>query len=149
MKPSTFLLGLSVTLVSGHTIFQRVSVGGVDKGQTVGVRVPANDNPVQNINDAALACNLGLVSPQSSTVITIPAGSKVGTWWQHVLGGAQSANDADNPIAKSHKGPIQVYLAKVDNAATAGTSGLKWFKVASEGLSGGNWAVDNMISGNG
>lgn len=65
------------------------------------------------------------------------------------LRGAQSANDPDNPIAKSHKGPISYYLAKVDNAATTGTSGLKWFKVAHEGLSGGKWAVDNMIAGGG
>jgi lytic cellulose monooxygenase (C1-hydroxylating) len=39
-----------------------------------------------------------------------------------------------------------VYLAKVDNAATAGTTGLKWFKVAEAGLNaGGTWAVDAMI----
>lgn len=42
-----------------------------------------------------------------------------------------------------------VYLAKVDNAATAGTSGLKWFKVAESGLSGNTWAVDTMIANGG
>jgi hypothetical protein len=35
------------------------------------------------------------------------------SWVQHIIGGAQGANDADNPIASSHKGPITVYLAKV------------------------------------
>ena len=65
------------------------------------------------------------------------------------LRGAQSANDPDNPIAASHKGPISYYLAKVGNAATTGTTGLKWFKVAHEGLSGGKWAVDNMIAAGG
>lgn len=42
-----------------------------------------------------------------------------------------------------------VYLAKVDNAATATPSGLKWFKVAEDGLDGGKWAVDKMIANNG
>lgn len=49
----------------------------------------------------------------------------------------------------SGQGPIQVYLAKVSNAASSGTSGLSWFKIASDGLSGGKWGVDNMVSNNG
>jgi len=42
-----------------------------------------------------------------------------------------------------------VYLAKVDNAASAATTGQKWFKVAEAGLSGGKWAVDTMIANKG
>ena len=42
-----------------------------------------------------------------------------------------------------------MYLARVDNAATAATSGLKWFKVAEAGLSGSTWAVDTMIANGG
>lgn len=42
-----------------------------------------------------------------------------------------------------------VYLAKVDNAASAGTTGLQWFKVAEDGLTDGIWAVDKMIANNG
>lgn len=42
-----------------------------------------------------------------------------------------------------------VYLAKVNDAATASPSGLKWFKVAERGLSNGKWAVDEMIANNG
>lgn len=42
-----------------------------------------------------------------------------------------------------------VYLAKVDNAATTGTSGLRWFKVAEDGLNGGTWAVDKLIANGG
>lgn len=41
------------------------------------------------------------------------------------------------------------YMAKVDNAASTGTSGLKWFKVAEEGLSGSKWGVDTMIANGG
>lgn len=45
---------------------------------------------------------------------------------------------------------ISYTRAKVDNAATSGTSGLKWFKVAQDGLtSDGKWAVDRMIANGG
>lgn len=61
------------------------------------------------------------------------------------------ANDPDNPIAASHKGPVSVYLAKVDNAATAGTTGHRWFKIAEDGLTNNNgqWGVDRMIQNQG
>lgn len=42
-----------------------------------------------------------------------------------------------------------VYLAKVNDAATASPSGLNWFKVAERGLNNGKWAVDEMIANNG
>ncbi|KAI0022974.1 glycoside hydrolase family 61 protein [Xylariomycetidae sp. FL0641] len=149
MKAQSLLLAIAATLTSGHTIFQKVSVNGADQGQLKGVRAPDSDYPIQDVNDAAFACNKNL-KHVDSTVISVPAGAKVGAWWGHVIGGAQSANDADNPIASSHKGPIMVYLAKVDDAASAQTtSGLEWFKVAEEGLSKGKWAVDNMIANHG
>jgi hypothetical protein len=34
----------------------------------------------------------------------VPAGARVGAWWQHVIGGPSGPNDQDNPIAASHKG---------------------------------------------
>jgi hypothetical protein len=46
-------------------------------------------------------------------------------------------------------GPISYWLAKVDNAASAGTTGLQWFKVAHDGLANGKWAVDTMIANGG
>lgn len=147
MKAWTISTLLLATAVNAHTIFQRVSVNGADQGYLTGMRAPSSNNPIQNVNDGGFACNNGLSS--SSTIINIPSGAKVGALWQHVLGGAQGSNDADNPIAKSHHGPIQVYLAKVSNAQTTGTSGLSWFKVASDGLNGGKWGVDNMVANNG
>ncbi|KAI1255664.1 hypothetical protein MGN70_002779 [Eutypa lata] len=147
MKIATAFLSLAA-LASAHTIFQKVSVNGADQGQLKGVRAPDSDYPIQNVNDASFACNKD-IKHQDSTIISVPAGAKVGAWWGHVIGGAQSANDPDDPIAASHKGPISVYLAKVDNAATTGTTGLKWFKVAEEGLNNGQWAVDTMIANKG
>ncbi|KAI0839894.1 glycoside hydrolase family 61 protein [Hypoxylon sp. FL0890] len=121
MKVQSVILGFAA-LASSHSIFQKVSVNGVDQGQLKGVRAPDSDYPIQNVNDAAFACNKNL-KHLDSTIITVPAGAKVG--------------------------PIMVYLAKVDNAATAQTTGLKWFKVAEDGLSNGQWAVDKMIANNG
>jgi cellulase len=66
--------------------------------------------PVTNVNDNNIACNFGFQSPVSSKVIDVKAGDKVGVNWGHIIGGAQSSNDADNPIAKSHKGPTMFYM---------------------------------------
>jgi cellulase len=138
-------------LVSGHAIFQRVSINGADQGLLTGVRAPNSNYPIQNVQAAEIACNSNFRQPVSSTILTIPAGARVGAQWQHLIGGPQGSNDPDNPIAASHKGPIVVYLAKVSNAASSGTSGLSWFKIAEEGFNTGTqkWAVDTMISGGG
>lgn len=66
--------------------------------------------PVSNVNDASIACKSGFQSPVSSKVIDVKAGDKVGVNWGHIIGGAQFANDADHPIAKSHKGPVLFYM---------------------------------------
>jgi lytic cellulose monooxygenase (C1-hydroxylating) len=50
---------------------------------------------------------------------------------------------------KALLGPIIYYLAKVNDAASTGTTGLQWFKVAHDGLANGKWAVDTMIANNG
>jgi cellulase len=101
--PTLLALSLTATITSAHSIFQRLSVNGVDQGQLKGVRAPDSDYPIQNVNDASFACNKD-IRHKDNNVITIPAGAKVGAWWGHVIGGAQSANDPDHPIAKSHKG---------------------------------------------
>jgi cellulase len=112
----------------------------------------------------------GQSGSKSQTVINVKAGDRIGAWYQHVIGGAQFAGDQDNPIAKSHKGPVMAYLAKVDNAASASQSGLKWyvplrlkvsgasrvnnldrFKIWQDGFDTGSrkWGVDNLLNNNG
>lgn len=61
----------------------------------------------------------------------------------------QGANDADNPIASSHKGPVMAYLAKVDNAATSAQTGLKWFKIWEDTFdtSSKKWGVGMSAAG--
>ena len=144
-----------------------MSVNGQDQGQLTGLRAPNNNNPVQDVNSQNMIC--GQSGSTSQTVISVKAGDKIGSYWQHVIGGAQFPNDQDNPIAKSHKGPVMAYLAKVDNAASASLSGLKWyvirgcsyclgktnqlgrFKIWQDGFdtSSRKWGVDNMINNNG
>jgi cellulase len=82
---------------------------------------------VQNVNSQDMVC--GQSGSKSQTVINVKAGDRIGALYQHVIGGAQFPNDPDNPIAPSHKGPVMVYLAKVDNAASASQNGLKWYVV--------------------
>ncbi len=109
---SILLLAALAAAASAHAIFQKVSVDGTDHGQLKGVRAPSSDYPIQDVGDAAFACNKALQF-KDDTVITVPAGAKVGAWWGHVIGGAQSANDHDNPIAGSHKGMLFLSLSLV------------------------------------
>ncbi|KAF2758166.1 glycoside hydrolase [Pseudovirgaria hyperparasitica] len=152
MKASLiFTVGIAA-VANAHAIAQRVKVAGVDKGQMVGVRAPSDNNPILNVQDANMACNQNRQNtPVDATVIAVAAGQEISVWWQHVFGGPQYSGDADNPIAKSHKGPLIYYLAKVDNAAYASPTGLQWFKVAQDGLdtNDGTWGVDRMIQNNG
>jgi len=150
MKLSAAVVTVLPVLASAHAIAQRVRVNGNDNGELVGIRSPTSNNPIQNVNDGNIACNSGFKTPVSSKVINVKGGDRVGINWGHVIGGAQFPNDVDHPIAKSHKGPTIFYMAKVDNAATAQPNGLKWFKVAEDGLDGsGQWGVDRLISSGG
>lgn len=148
MYASTLLLALAATS-SAHTIFQRLKVDGQDQGSLTGIRVPTSNNPIQDVSSSNIACNSGFSQPVSSKVIDVKAGSQISAFWGHVIGGAQSANDKDNPIAPSHHGPIITYLAKVDNPASAQPSGLKWFKIQEDGFSNGVWGSDTMVKGSG
>lgn len=104
MRTTTLLTAaLAASIASAHTIMQKISVNGVDQGQLKGVRAPSDDSPIQNVNDGSFACNKNL-QYKDNTIITVPAGAKVGGWWGHVIGGAQFAGDPDQPIAPSHKG---------------------------------------------
>ncbi|KAI8279688.1 hypothetical protein K4K60_005412 [Colletotrichum sp. SAR11_57] len=132
------------TTANAHSIFQRLAVDGVDQGQLKGVRAPEDDSPITNLNDANFACNKNLVFLDKS-VIAVPAGASVGAWWGHGMADAIVPGDVDHPIAESHKeGPIMAYLAKVDNAATASPTGLRWFKIAESGLQNNRWAIDDL-----
>ncbi|KAF3937709.1 Endoglucanase-4 [Dactylella cylindrospora] len=139
-------LGLAA-FANAHAIMQEVSVNGARQGLLNGIRAPRDNNPFGSVSSSDIICDSDGYT--SSVVISTNPGDRLGFLWQHIIGGPQGSNDPDNPIAASHKGPIQVYLAKVSDAASASKTGLSWFKIASEGLSGGKWGVDTMIQGGG
>lgn len=143
---ATFILafGAFAASVSAHAFFHTGYVNDVSQGHLFGVRAPASNSPIQDVSSSAITCNSPLYQPVSTDVIEVAPGDKFGMQWNHNIGGP-TAGDGDDPIAASHKGPIMVYMAKVDDASTNDGSGLSWFKVAEEGLdtSTGTWAVDS------
>ncbi|KAK2037139.1 family 61 glycosyl hydrolase [Colletotrichum somersetense] len=137
------------SMAHAHAIFQKVSVNGKEYGSLAGLRAPNQNNPTQDVTSQDIIC--GKVATSSQDVISVAPGDRIGSWWQHVVGGAQFPGDPDNPIASSHKGPITAWLAKVPSASGGGVTGLQWFKVAEDTLDtgSGQWAVDRMIGGGG
>ncbi|KAL0577156.1 hypothetical protein V5O48_004832 [Marasmius crinis-equi] len=125
-------------------------VNGADQGHNVGIRVTNTNSPVEDVTSDDIICNVQSTLTSSSTVIDVPAGGEVTTEWHHTSDGP-TEGDGDDPIASSHKGPIITYLAKVDDAATAGVTGLQWFKIQEEGYDSSNqtWAVDKLIANGG
>jgi len=136
-------------MTGANQVVQQLSVNGKSAGSLNGIRAPSNNNPVQDVGSNNMIC--GQPGSSSKNIIDVAPGDKLGAYWQHLIGGPQGPNDKDNPIAKSHKGPVMAYLAKVDNAATASLNGLKWFKIADDGFDTSNrqWGVDRMIANNG
>lgn len=142
---STILtLALAASTVNAHAFFHTGYVNGVSQGHLFGVRAPQSNSPIQDVTSSAIVCNSPLNQPVSKDVIEVAPGDEFGTQWNHNIAGP-TPGDGDDPIAASHKGPVIVYMAKVDDASTNDGSGLKWFKVAEEGLdtSTGKWGVDS------
>ncbi|KAK6225527.1 endoglucanase II (glycosyl hydrolase family 61) [Colletotrichum tabaci] len=135
-----------------HTIFQRLTVNSADQGRLTGIRAPEKTDPIQDVNDAGFACNND-IRHEDRSLVAVPAGARVGALWAHGIDGPLDPNDVDNPIAPSHKGPIMVYLAKVDDAVSANRNpkgALDWFKISEKGLGDdGVWAVDELIADDG
>ncbi|KKY34318.1 putative cellulose-growth-specific protein [Diaporthe ampelina] len=149
MKLSLFITSVIAAAVESHGIFQKISVNGNAKGSLEGLRAPSTNNPVTDVTSNSLIC--GAAGTTSQAVVAANPGDKIGTWFQHVIGGPQFPNDPDNPIASSHHGPVLAYMAKVDNAASSSHTGLKWFKIGQDTFdtSSKKWGVDNLIANNG
>ncbi|KAI0595187.1 glycoside hydrolase family 61 protein [Biscogniauxia sp. FL1348] len=149
MKTSLVAVLAFTLSVNGHCIFQEVSVNGQKQGSLVGLRAPSDNNPVYDVTSQDIICQRQ--GTTSNKVINVSPGDEIGAFFGHVIGGAQFANDPDNPIAKSHKGPVTAWLAKVDDAASASKTGLKWFKIWEDTFdtSTKQWGVDNMIANQG
>ncbi|CCO29552.1 putative endo-beta-1,4-glucanase D OS=Neosartorya fumigata (strain ATCC MYA-4609 / Af293 / CBS 101355 / FGSC A1100) GN=eglD PE=3 SV=1 [Rhizoctonia solani AG-1 IB] len=154
MKPQAIAASLALLSAQAvaHTIFQELYVNGVSAGHLKGIRHPSFNGPITDVTTNDVICNGGvnpLVTPFDKTVITVPAGATITHEWHHGLNGADP-NDGDDPIAPSHLGPVMVYLAKVPDATQETMTGLKWFKIAEDGLdASGKWGVNRLIENGG
>ncbi|KAF8600434.1 hypothetical protein BDV93DRAFT_525442 [Ceratobasidium sp. AG-I] len=145
-------LALLSAQAAAHTIFQELYVNGVSAGHNKGIRVPSYNGPVTDVTSNDIICNGGVnpwVTPYDKTVITVPAGATITHEWHHG-GSGPDPSDAADPIEASHLGPVMVYLAKVPDATQASVTGLKWFKIAEDGLdASGIWGVNRLIKNGG
>ncbi|KLO06991.1 hypothetical protein SCHPADRAFT_837272 [Schizopora paradoxa] len=136
---SATLLASAFTYVAGHATFQEMWVNNVDQGSFC-VRLPQSNSPVTDITSTDIACNVN-ASP-STGICSIAPGDSV-TVEMHQQPGDRSC--ADDAIGGDHWGPINIYMAKVDDATTAVGSSAGWFKIDEMGLPSNNpeyWATE-------
>ncbi|CAE6503946.1 unnamed protein product [Rhizoctonia solani] len=140
MRTGNILAALAAAYTAhAHATFQYLWVDGVDEGGKC-VRTPAGNSPIADPTSNTLACNAnGEVS--AASICPIAAGSKVAVeMHQH-----NNRDCTEEAIGGNHDGPTIIYMAKVENAASAVGSEANWFKVAEAGLvSKDYWGTDVM-----
>ncbi|KAK5654283.1 hypothetical protein OQA88_7460 [Cercophora sp. LCS_1] len=126
--------------VSAHAQMFGVAVNGADQGdgRNVYIRSPPNNSPVKDLASPDLVCgpNGGKAAP---SFVKAAAGDTLTFEWYH-------DNRNDDIIDGSHKGPIITYIAPFTTGN--GASGI-WSKIAEDGFSNGQWAVDRIKANNG
>jgi len=148
MKSFVFaaLAALSAQQVAAHATFQQLWVNGADQGSTC-ARLPLSNSPISSVSSNDIRCNAG-TKPVSGKC-SVAAGQTVTVEMHQQAGDRNCANEA---IGGAHWGPVQVYLSKVADSATAdGSAG--WFKIFSDawaknpaGYGGGDdwWGVKDL-----
>ncbi|KAK3372186.1 glycosyl hydrolase family 61-domain-containing protein [Podospora didyma] len=125
---STFvatLAAIAAKEVAGHALFQQLWVDGTDYGSSC-IRMPSSNSPITNVGGKEFICNANPKPAQGNC--GVKAGSTVTVEMHQQPGDRSCGSEA---IGGQHWGPVQVYLTKVANAATAdGTTG--WFKIFSD-----------------
>ncbi|KAK8117501.1 glycosyl hydrolase family 61-domain-containing protein [Apiospora kogelbergensis] len=128
------------TTVAAHCQVTEIQVNGKSQGTGLNkyIRSPPNNSPVKSLTTPNLVCGVNGAKAAPSFVAAA-AGDTVTFEWMHDKKG-------DDIIDGSHKGPIITYIAPYteDNGA-----GAIWSKIDEEGLTGGKWAVDNLIAAKG
>ncbi|THH20092.1 hypothetical protein EW146_g1207 [Bondarzewia mesenterica] len=169
MKGFTILASfvLLASSASANTVFSAISVNGIYEGHAVGVRVPSANTPITDLNSDNIICNTGFIQPVSDVVVSVPAGGNVTASFHHFSAGYLGPDPAD-PIDPTNKGeafiifailvlsmtsvgisatgPLTAYLAAVPDATQTDVTGLKWFKIWQDGLSGSRqWGSDRLF----
>ncbi|KZV59389.1 carbohydrate-binding module family 1 protein [Peniophora sp. CONT] len=124
----TALLTVLASRVAAHATFQELWVNNVDQGAYC-VRLPQSNNPVTDVTSNDLTCNVNAAS--SGGICQVLPGDSVSVEMHQQPGDRTCATEA---IGGAHYGPVQVYMAKVDDATTADGSAQSWFKVGEMGL---------------
>ncbi|KAL5498936.1 hypothetical protein ACEPAH_1454 [Sanghuangporus vaninii] len=139
MLSSLAFLTSILASASAHATFQEMWVNGVDQGNWC-VRLPQSNSPVTSVTSPDIACN---ASPHpASGVCSVEPGDSVAVEMHQQPNDRSCANEA---IGGDHWGPVQVYMAKVDDATTADGASANWFKVSEMGLPSNNpeyWATE-------
>ncbi|KAB5588685.1 Glycoside hydrolase family 61 protein [Ceratobasidium theobromae] len=138
MRFSTFASILAgAATVYGHIIVGSVYINGVSQGNGLGtyIRNPPNNSPVKELASPDIACNVRNV-PVPKT-LEVKSGDIITFELYH-------DNPLDDIIAKSHVGPVQVYVAPT----ASNGAGPVWVKIFSEGFTT-QWATDKLIANKG
>ncbi|KAH7336751.1 glycosyl hydrolase family 61-domain-containing protein [Rhizoctonia solani] len=141
MRTGAILAALATASTAhAHATFQYLWVDGVDQGNKC-TRAPSNNSPITDLTSNTMACNTNGEVAAAATC-PIEAGSKVAVEMHQQPGDRNCETEA---IGGNHDGPTIIYMAKVENAATAVGSEANWFKVAETGLvSKDYWGSDVM-----
>ncbi|ORY64192.1 glycosyl hydrolase family 61-domain-containing protein [Pseudomassariella vexata] len=134
------LAALAASTVSAHSLFQQLWVDGVDMISQC-VRTPPSNSPVTNVGSSDIRCNVGGTKGISGKCAVKP-GSTV-TVEMHAQPGDRGCSQ--EAIGGAHYGPVNVYLSKVNDAATADGSA-QWYKIFADSWSakaGGNSGDDD------
>lgn len=67
---------IDVPNLPGPVTMQYIWVNGVDQGKNVGIRVPPNNNPVEDVSSPNIACNVNGATGVAQT-ISVPSGAEV------------------------------------------------------------------------
>ncbi|KAI0315212.1 glycoside hydrolase family 61 protein [Amylostereum chailletii] len=130
---SSFVLAFLAASANAHTRVWGVWLNGEFQGDGRGiyVRSPPTDDPVKDLTSDAMACNVNNVPVP--TTVQVQAGDEFTFEWYH-------NTRADDIIAASHHGPVQVYIAPTSSNGT----GDVWVKLWSKGYANGTWGTDDV-----
>ncbi|RPA81087.1 hypothetical protein BJ508DRAFT_116570 [Ascobolus immersus RN42] len=140
MKFATLIpfVAAMVGTASAHSTVFGLWVNGAFQGdgRNTYIRSPPSNSPVKDFETTDINCNSNNRLVASS--VNVKAGDTIDFEWHH-------DNRNDDIIDLSHKGPILVYIAE----ASSNGNGAVWTKLAHEGFSNGQWAVERLVANGG
>jgi len=140
MRATTAIIAFAslAASVQAHSHVYGLWVNGAFQGdgRNVYVRSPPNNSPVKDVAALSINCNANNRAVPSS--VSVKGGDTVTVEWYH-------DNRSDDIIDLSHKGPLTVYIAP----RSSDGNGAVWTKLAEDGYSNGQWAVERLVANKG